>query len=237
MSQAKVIVTLLSLGMVNGQMNDDLRKTIIDDHNAVRRSIDVKNMPKMYYDMNLECMAKAWIAESGPTYSGHTPSGEFFTKYNACASKDDNSIAFNKMGENWAGYSVADSTNAWVDNEQGGCSERQIYEDKFGADMNAPANSKDCSSGVYGHFTNIARQDFIRVGCWYTSAYGTLCNYGGVNIPGASSRIEGTGGYNYGAKCSACPTDTECKNQLCVTLALETDDDDGAAGIVSSSLM
>eukprot|EP00121_Abeoforma_whisleri_P016441 Awhi_evm1s15088 len=226
MSLAKVIVVLTGSSLVNCQMTDELRKTITDDHNVIRRSIEVKNMPKMYYDMNLECMAKRWVTSTGPTFGGHN--NELFSSYDACADLDRQSIRFGRIAENWASafYGVAGATNAWCDLESGGCSERQSYEDKFDADMNAPPNSKDCSGGVYGHFDNIAHQDYVRVGCWYTSRFGTLCNYGGAfNVATSLQPIQGANGINYGEKCALCPGGTECRNDLCVTLALETDDD------------
>eukprot|EP00121_Abeoforma_whisleri_P016565 Awhi_evm1s15196 len=181
---------------------------------------------------------RRWVADSGPRWNGHTPKDVTFDKYNACANLDPQSLAFSRIAENWANYTVSDSTYKWVDelwsfklqpgNIRYSCSERQAYEAEFDADMNAPASVENCKYGVLGHFRNIAHQDYIRVGCWYTEAFGTLCNYGSmayINIYDPSTwelkPIQGANEEHYGERCSSCPRGTECAENICANPDLE----------------
>src|SRR5699024_2502580 len=79
-----------------------------------------------------------------------------------------------------------------------GCSERQRY------------HGTDGCSGMVGHYTQVMWSSTSKVGCGYTAAAGTVCNYS------PAGNIYGTDPFVVGEACSACPeTHPFCINGLC----------------------
>lgn len=206
-----VVFLALLASEVSAQMTPALRETILMEHNRLRRdaigpggpdevsAVTATAMLEMEYDMKLECVAQAYIETQSGGFT-HNPNRS--ADYAACGGSG-------YVGENW--YSGAPSTGditggatrAWVDFiwpvawGGNGCSERQTY------------HEADCS-GVDGHYTQVLWANTYKLGCGYTAAGGTVCNYSpGGNYVNQDPFVVGTA-------CSACPgTHPYCNNGLC----------------------
>ena len=194
------------------QMTDETRDFIVSEHNRLRRdaigpggpdvvsTVTATAMREIEYDMKLECVAQGYLDSF--------PGGPF--EHNANRSEDYAACGGSGyVGEShYSGhpqYGVAGgATRAWVDfiwpMAWGGndCSERQNYHGDGGC------------SGSTGHYTQVLWSRTYKVGCGYTPAAGTVCNYspGGNDI--------GQPPFVIGAACSACPTSHPfCNDGLC----------------------
>jgi hypothetical protein len=214
-----VLTTMVCLALVVGeasaQMTQAVRDTVLTEHNRLRRNAigpggpDVVSattataMLEMEYDMKLECVAQAYIETQSSGSFSHNADRSL--DYAACGGSG-------YVGENWYSGSplttdfVGGATRAWVDfvwPESWGfndCSERENYHGDRGC------------SGTVGHYTQVLWANSYKVGCGYTEAGGTVCNYSpGGNFVGQDS-------FDVGAACSACPeTHSFCNNGLCST--------------------
>lgn len=207
------VCAVLLVGETSAQMTQVLRDKIVSEHNRLRRdaigpggqdevsAVTATSMLEMEYDMKLECVAQAYIeTQSG----GFDHNDNRTSDYAACGGSG-------YVGENWYSGSpdpdtdfIGGATRAWVDFiwpvAWGGndCSERENYHGDRGC------------SGIVGHYTQVLWDNSHKVGCGYTSAGGTVCNYSpGGNYRGQTPFIVGTA-------CSACPgTHPYCNDGLC----------------------
>ena len=208
-----LLVSVLLVGEVTAQMTQALRDKVVSEHNRLRRdaigpggqdeisTTTATSMLEMEYDMKLECVAQAYIETQSGGFA-HNPNRS--SDYAACGGSG-------YVGENWYSGSpdpdadyFGGATRAWVDFiwpvawGYNGCSERENYHGDRGC------------SGTVGHYTQVLWANTYKVGCGYTSAGGTVCNYSpGGNYIGQAPFIVGTA-------CSACPgTHPYCNNGLC----------------------
>lgn len=215
--RAIVVIAVLSVlvaGEASAQMTQAMRDFIVAEHNRLRRdaigpggpdvvsSTTATAMLEMEYDMNLECVAQAYIETQT---SGFTHNSNRTADYAACGGSG-------YVGENWYSGAPEDgltggATRAWVDFRWpiawggNGCSERENYH--------------GVCSGTVGHYTQVLWANTYKVGCGYTSIGGTVCNYSpGGNYSGPPFVV--------GAACSACPpTHPVCIDGLCSKGAAE----------------
>lgn len=157
-------------------------------------------MREIEYDMKLECVAQGYLDSYPGGPFEHNANGS--ADYAACGGSG-------YVGENWYNGDPHDhvtggATRAWVDFVWpivwGGndCSERQNYHGDGGC------------SGITSHYTQVLWSSTYKVGCGYTPAVGTVCNYSpGGNYVGQSP-------FTIGEACSACPTSHPfCNDGLC----------------------
>ena len=198
------------------QMTDETRAFIVSEHNRLRRdaigpggpdvvsTVTATAMLEIEYDMALECVAQAYI-NTIPSSSQFTHNANREADYAACGGSG-------YVGESWYSggphdHMTGGATRAWVDfvwpTAWGGndCSERQNYHGDGGC------------SGSTGHYTQVLWSSTYKVGCGYTPAAGTVCNYS----PGGN--YFGQPPFVIGAACSACPASHPfCNDGLCSSL-------------------
>ena len=196
------------------QMTAETRAFIVFEHNRLRRDaigpggpdvvspVTATAMWEMEYDMKLECVAQGYVnALPGGTYA---PNPTRSTDYVACGGPPGSYV-----GENFYTGAPQDlltggASRAWVDFVWpvawggNGCSERENYH-----------GDRGCSGNV-SNYTQVLWSYTYKVGCGYTPATGTVCNYWpGGNIPNVSPFV-------VGEACSACPgTRPFCNKGLC----------------------
>lgn len=163
-------------------------------------------MLEVEYDSRLECVAQNYLDNLAGTY--YTPNLGRDQDYAHCGGSGS-------VGENWysgepgeppgnsAVYMWTDF--AWPVQWGGdGCSERQRYHGDGGC------------SGEDGHYTQVMWSSTFKVGCGYTEAAGTVCNYSPAGNMGGESP------FDEGEACSACPgTHPYCVNGLCSRVEIE----------------
>lgn len=208
-----LVCAVLVAGEATAQMTQVLRDKVVSEHNRLRRdaigpggsdevsTTTATKMLEMEYDMKLECVAQAYIETQSGSFQHNS---NRTSDYAACGGSG-------YVGENWYSGSpdpdtdsFGGATSAWVDFVWpvawgfNGCSERENYHGDRGC------------SGTVGHYTQVLWANSYKVGCGYTSAGGTVCNYSpGGNYPGVDPFLVGTA-------CSACPgTHPYCNNGLC----------------------
>ncbi|KNC79529.1 hypothetical protein SARC_08084, partial [Sphaeroforma arctica JP610] len=239
MYTAVAALTLMTVTHVTtGQMTEDYRKAIVDEHNKQRRSIATQATYHLEYDMHLECAAQRHIERQQGGYAGGNSLR--VQDYEACAcetgittSTGDNIT----VGENWYSGAPVDhvtggATNAWVDYQWGtsdgynGCSERENYVvnklDERAIGLSPGISSlkiNECQGGMDAGFIQVMWANTQRVGCYYTQGFGTVCNYYPAgNVVNEEYAI-------FGDSCAQCPATTKCVEGLCVI-----GDDDGNVG-------
>lgn len=195
-----------------GQMTAETRAFVVSEHNRLRRdaigpggpdvvsSVTAIAMREIEYDMALECVAQAYANSISGPWPGYNPNRT--EDYAACGGSG-------YVGENWYSGSPQDAvtggaSRAWVDfiwpMAWGGndCSERENYHGDRGC------------FGIVDNYTQVLWSNTYKVGCGYTEAAGTVCNYSpGGNYLGQSP-------FAIGAACSACPASHPyCNDGLC----------------------
>ena len=201
------------------QMTAETRAFIVSEHNRLRRDaigpggpdvvspVTAIGMLEIEYDMALECVAQAYI-NTIPNPGQWVHNQNRTTDYAACGGSG-------YVGENWYSGAPQDfltggASRAWVDFVWptawggNGCSERENYHGDRGC------------SGPVGHYTQVLWSNTYKVGCGFTPAAGTVCNYSpGGNFPGQLP-------FSIGPACSACPASHPfCSNGLCSSVQPE----------------
>eukprot|EP01130_Rhizamoeba_saxonica_P011592 TRINITY_DN481_c0_g1_i1.p1 TRINITY_DN481_c0_g1~~TRINITY_DN481_c0_g1_i1.p1 ORF type:complete len:167 (+),score=35.45 TRINITY_DN481_c0_g1_i1:686-1186(+) len=141
----------------------------------------------MSWDKKLECVAQKYIENIAGGFSHNSART---SDYADCGGEG-------YVGENWYSGGPDSATEAWVDYEWGGCSERDAYYGRC--------------NGVTGHFTQVAWANSEYIGCGYTQSGGTVCNYS----PGGN--YNGQDPWMTGSACSDCDEEIYpyCVNGLC----------------------
>jgi hypothetical protein len=210
------LILALGAGTANAQMTQETRDFVLAEHNRLRQDaigpgppdfisdVTATRMLEMEYDMNLECVAQGHLDSlgSGP----YSPNGDRNTDYVLCGGSGT-------VGENYfsgapSGGPIGGATRAWVDwiipSAMGGndCSQRENFHGDRGC------------MGITQHYTQVLWDVSFRVGCGYTAAVGTVCNYSPAGNTGGSPFV-------VGEACSACPASHPyCANGLCTSVAL-----------------
>lgn len=230
-----LVVSMLLVGDVTAQMTQALRDKVVSEHNRLRRdaigpggqdevsTTTATSMLEVEYDMKLECVAQAYIETQ--TVKSFQHNSNRSSDYAACGGSG-------YVGENWYSGSpdpdtdfIGGATRAWVDfiwpEEWGGngCSERENYH-----------GSRGCS-GTVGHYTQVLWHNSYKVGCGYTIAGGTLCNYSpGGNYIGQAPFIAGPA-------CSACPgTHPYCNDGLCSKIDISSCNVNAISGVTEAGV-
>jgi len=231
----KFIVLSLFCGIVVGQMTQAMRDRILKDHNDKRRTAtNAANMIELRYDMALEQVAQNYLNRGCSGGFRHNPNRG--CDYTARGGRNGGSGSCGSVGENWySGYTdntqgvdvvIGGAVSQWTDGTCSSwaspplrcgshwCSEKQnFYQsgyDSYGS----------CTqfSGQTLHYTQVMWATTTHVGCGYTPACGTLCNYapaGNMNLPSMGSMRE-SNIWRIGGTCSACPSGYgTCNNGLC----------------------
>lgn len=203
------------------QMTAETREFIVSEHNRFRRDavgpggpdvvspVTATAMREIEYDMALECVAQAYVESLSTGLYMPNPSRSI--QYVACGGP-----AGSYVGENFYSGSPQDgvtggASRAWVDFvwpiAWGGndCSERENY------------HGDDGCSGITRNYTQVLWSQTYKVGCGYTPAAGTVCNY----FPGGNYVNELP--FIVGEACSACPTSHPfCNNGLCSSVQTDS---------------
>lgn len=214
-----LIVSLLSTVIVpvdaRAQMTPEARALIVSEHNRFRRDaigpggdgvvspVTATAMLEIEYDMALECVAQNYLDANPGGWPGHN--SDRSADYATCGGSGP-------VGENWYSNDPQLATWMWVDFvwpaawDGNDCSERENYHGDRGC------------SGIFAHYTQVLWSSTYKVGCGYTLAAGTVCNYSpGGNYGGQLPFIEGEA-------CSACPASHPfCNNGLCSRSEAPTD--------------
>jgi len=231
----KVLVFSFFLAVVTGQMTQAMRDRILSDHNEKRRTAtNAANMIELRYDMVLEQVAQAYLGRGCAGGFQHNPNRG--CDYTARGGRNGGTGACASVGENWySGYTddttgvdvvIGGAVAQWTDGRCSSwaspplrcnsywCSEKQNFyqtgSDSYGA----------CSqtSGEVLHYTQTMWATTAFVGCGYTPACGTLCDYamgGNMNLPSMGQMREANL-WKIGTPCSACPSGyTHCNAGLC----------------------
>eukprot|EP00123_Amoebidium_parasiticum_P001519 comp12632_c0_seq1/m.7678 comp12632_c0_seq1/g.7678 ORF comp12632_c0_seq1/g.7678 comp12632_c0_seq1/m.7678 type:complete len:498 (-) comp12632_c0_seq1:512-2005(-) len=225
MTSAFTSVTVAALaasvaGQVTFTPQEAWKKTILSEHQRVRRSVAAADMAALLWDPALECLASNFLNNISDSQAGSYPGPNLSrgAMYLECGGKDPD------VGENWYSDSPADAVRVWSDFEwpklwgYNGCSERQNYasaNQDEGVNAMPPAGMTltQCYSGATGHFSQVVWADSRRVGCANRDGFGTVCYYWPAgNVPGKRYATDGQA-------CSKCPTDLPvCQAGLCVPL-------------------
>lgn len=198
------------LPFTEGTLTQEQKDGLLERHNFYRRKQANFNkgagMKEMEWDSDLAQVAQDF-ADTGP-FTGHN--GNRKEAYAALGGSG-------YVGENWfsgaplGGSSPMpeDAVHAWVDfawpkewtGAPADCSERDAFND---------GQSGGCQ-GQTGHFTQVLWELSYKVGCGYTSAHGTTCNYS------PAGNFNGNFPYQFGEPCSQCTNGdhTNCVNNLC----------------------
>jgi hypothetical protein len=228
------VLSLLSVAVV-GQMTQTFRNNILRDHNDKRRTAtNAANMIELRYDMALEQVAQAYLQRGCAGGFQHNPNRG--CQYTSFGGTNGGTGTCASVGENW--YSGAPDNQTGTDVAIGGavaqwtdgtcsswvspplrcgsrwCSEKQNFY-QTGSDSYGLCTQ---NSGQTLHWTQAMWPTTTHVGCGYTVACGTLCNYapaGNMNLPPMGSMRE-TNVWRIGTPCSACPSGyTRCNAGLC----------------------
>lgn len=187
-------------------MTDSFRTKVLNDHNTLRRTlVTASNMIELTWDSNLETVAQNFV--NAATSGGHNNART--AEYAALGGSG-------YVGENYYSGSPSDAAEKWATfvwpTAWGGndCSEQQNYWANYEASTNGQSY-QSCAGGTVGHYTQVLWANSARLGCGYTSAIGTICNYApGGNVGGYTNYVQS------GAACSACPSGYDvCVNGLC----------------------
>jgi len=194
--------------MINGQMTNDLRSKILDQHNYYRRTlVSASNMVQLEYDMKLEQVAQAYLETQGSNYIHNAGRTADYAKLGGTG----------YVGENWYSSSPTDAAEKWTvfvwPKSWGGngCSEEQNYWATYESSSSNGKKYAHCKGGTVGHYTQVMWATSVKVGCGYSATAGTVCNYSpGGNVNGYTGYIK------KGSACSACESGFgNCNNGLC----------------------
>jgi hypothetical protein len=215
---------------------DPFRANLLRDHNEKRRqATNAANMVELRWDSALETTAKNYLLRGCAGGFSHNPNRGCDYKNNG-GRIGVTSSGCPTVGENW--YSGApDNQTAkdvamggavaqWTDGRctswaspplhcgSTGCSEKQNFY-QTGSDSYGSCTQ---TSGQILHYTQAMWATTTHVGCYYTVACGTLCDYapgGNMNLPNFGSMREANL-WKIGTPCSSCPSGyTTCNRGLC----------------------
>jgi hypothetical protein len=235
-----LVFSLFAAGVV-GQMTQAMRDRILQDHNAKRRVSNAANMIELRYDMVLEQVAQNYLARGCAGGFQHNPNRG--CDYTSLGGTNGGTGSCASVGENWySGYPdnttgvdvvIGGAVSQWTDGTCSSwaspplrcnsyeCSEKENFyqtgSDSYGA----------CSqtSGEVLHFTQVLWATTTHVGCGYTAACGTVCDYapaGNINLPSMGS-IREANLWQIGTPCSACPSGYKnCDAGLCSATSTTT---------------
>jgi len=231
----KLFVLSLFVAIVAGQMTQAMRDRILSDHNTKRRqATNAANMIELRYDMVLEQTAQAYLNRGCGGGFQHNPNRG--CEYKSRGGQNGGTGSCASVGENWySGYTdstqgvdvvIGGAVAQWTDGRCSSwaspplrcnsywCSEKQNFY-QSGSDSYGACTQ---TSGQVLHYTQLMWATTTHVGCGYTAACGTLCDYamaGNNNLPPMGQMRE-SNIWKIGTPCSACPSGyTRCNAGLC----------------------
>jgi hypothetical protein len=206
----------------------DQRKNILNDHNIQRsKPSNAANMLELIWDPILENVAQNYLDHlSGGGFQHNSNRGCDYIHLGG-RNFDPNQVQSNGcpwIAENW--YSggpdnktgqgaevLGGAVSAWTTGRCNGwyCCPMKCSSQGCSEQDNFYQISSSCSqhSGQYLHYTAVMNAETEYVGCGYSAAHGTLCDYskrgGNWNLP-PSGQVQESNIWHVGQPCSACPS-------------------------------